>query len=123
MISRKGLFVLKEKALICILAYAMAFLFSYNYYQSDIDKYQEIMLNQAKYEREYKLFKKIEDDLGKPKNASSELFNPALANGYWNNAKEKRSSLMINSFAATTVVLIGAYFYWERRNKKPPRGG
>lgn len=97
----------------------MAFLFSYNYYQSDIDKYQEILLNQAKYEREYKLFKKLEDDLGKPKNATSELFNPALAKKYLDATKEKRSSLIINSFAGTTVILIGAYFYWNRRNKKP----
>lgn len=114
---------MRDKILLCCLVYLVVFLFSYNYYQSDIEKYQEIMLNHEKYEREYKLFKKLEDDLGKPKNASSELFNPALAKRYWDDAKEKRSSLMINSFAATTIVLIGAYFYWERRNKKPPRGG
>ena len=108
---------MRDKILLCCLVYLVVFLFSYNYYQSDIDKYQEIMLNQAKYEREYKIFKQLEDNLGKPKNASSELFNPALAKRYWDDAKEKRQTMMINSFAVTTVVLIGAYFYWERRNK------
>ena len=151
----KGLIALKEKVLICIFAYAVAFLFSFNYYQSGIEMYQDALAGKIyllppseesikqHQQKAMSLQKSIQDAKHHTYNSSetqepdpqkilldirTETYNkhistppsganppPIVLKQQLLLAKDKRSSLMINSFTATTVVLIGAYFYWSKR--------
>ena len=130
---------LKEKVLICIFAYAVAFLFSFNYYQSDIEMYQGALAGKiylfnpsqeelARHE-ERKLEQKAEQERAKKEYEKSPnglnhflyynqipLNEPKSSNpprekilSLLDDAKDKRKTMMINSFGIATVCLAALF--------------